>query len=107
MANQLDIRGKLTEVTPGDPPTTTTVVYQRVAQGLGNISNGGRYDRQRRAHVIPTDPRTPAQLALRAKFADAVAAWNALTPAEKRAWRLIGEGLNLPGYQAFISDFMR
>ncbi|MBA7591869.1 hypothetical protein ES708_34038 [subsurface metagenome] len=53
-----------------------------------------------RQKPIPTDPKTDLQLAQRQKYKDAVAAWNALTPEEKDAWR--GVCPSLTSYQCFM-----
>ena len=101
------ITGTLTECDGAQPPTCEKVVYQRVRRGLGNAGQVGAYDLQRRAHVIPADPMTAPQLARRSLFATAVAAWQALAPAERLAWRDIGAPRGLPGYHAFLSSFLR
>lgn len=82
-------------------------VYQRVLKGCGNIPTRHPRDMQLRRHVIPDDPQTTAQLARRAVFAAAVAAWHALTPAERQAWAEQGKPRALPGYNWFISHYLR
>jgi hypothetical protein len=42
---------------------------------------GGRYGQARRALVIPTNPRTAAQMAVRDTFSRVAKAWRALTEA--------------------------
>lgn len=103
----LDIRGTVTECEPMPSPVCEKVVYQGTAPGAGNISHGGQFDRQRRAYVIPTDPRTPAQVTRRSYFADAVASWQSLSPDAKDAWKQAGKSRNLPGYSAFLSAYLR
>ena len=39
-----------------------------------------------RPHVTPADPKTPAQLAARARMAQASAAWKTLSPVNRAAW---------------------
>ncbi|GAI77025.1 unnamed protein product, partial [marine sediment metagenome] len=53
-----------------------------------------------RKKPIPKDPKSPAQLAQRQIYRDAVDAWHALSPAEKEAWRGVCPGLT--AYQAFM-----
>ncbi|MBA7584127.1 hypothetical protein ES708_26080 [subsurface metagenome] len=53
-----------------------------------------------RTKPIPTDPKSPAQLAWRQIYRDAVASWNSLTPEEKEAWRGVCPGLT--DYQCFM-----
>lgn len=54
---------------------------------------------------IPADPKTTAQLAQRQKYKDAVAAWHALSPEEKEAWRGVCPGLT--AYQCFIRSELK
>ncbi len=53
-----------------------------------------------RQKPTPTDPKSPAQLAQRQIYRDAVATWNALSPEEKEAWRGVCPGLT--PYQCFM-----
>lgn len=103
----LEINGTITEDDPANPGQTIRICYQRVAPGTGNLPGNGTYNRQRRRVVIPTDPKTPAQLARRQKLTTAVAAWRALSPQLKATWNTIGAKRALPGYNAFISAHMR
>lgn len=103
----LDIRGTITETITDPTPTVEKVVYQKVRPGLGNISNGGKYDRQRRKWVKPTDAKSAAQLARRAKFAAAVAAWHALTQTERDQYKSQAKNKSISAFNAYISVFMR
>ncbi|MBA7633839.1 hypothetical protein ES703_41410 [subsurface metagenome] len=60
-------------------------------RGLGTIA---------REKPIPKDPKSPAQLAQRQRYKEAVAAWHSLTPQEKEAWRGVCPGLT--AYQCFM-----
>ncbi|MBA7588187.1 hypothetical protein ES708_30238 [subsurface metagenome] len=53
-----------------------------------------------RQKPIPTDPQTDLQLAQRQVYREAVAAWNALTIAEKQAYRGVCPGLT--PYQCYM-----
>ncbi|MBA7587942.1 hypothetical protein ES708_29990 [subsurface metagenome] len=53
-----------------------------------------------RQKPIPTDPKSPAQLAQRQVYREAVAAWNALTPEEQEAYRGVCPGLT--PYQCYM-----
>ena len=53
-----------------------------------------------RQKPIPTDPQTDLQLAQRQVYREAVAAWNALTPEEKEAYRGVCPGLT--PYQCYM-----
>ena len=61
-------------------------------RGLGTIA---------REKPIPKDPKSPAQLAQRQRYKEAVASWHSLTPEEKEAWRGVCPGLT--SYQCFMS----
>jgi len=103
----LDIRGTVTECAPIIPAGCEKVVYQKVGRGLGNLSNGGRFDRQRRRWVYPADPKTPAQLARRNKFAQAVATWQMMSQEQRKAWQAQAKNHNYSTFNAFLSAFMR
>lgn len=53
--------------------------------------------------ALPTNPRTPAQTADRLVFANAVAAWQALNPAQKQVYndQSMQYG-NIPGFNIYI-----
>lgn len=104
---RLFLTGKLTEPDPLNPSQSVTVVYQRVAPGLGNVDSDPTGTQQRRALVTPTDPRTPAQLARRAKMADAVAAWHAATPEQRAAYNDAARVRRITAFNAFVSAFLR
>lgn len=55
-----------------------------------------------RTKPIPKDPRSPAQLAQRQLYRDAVAAWHALSPEEQQEWRGVCPGLT--AYQCFMKS---
>jgi hypothetical protein len=81
------------------------MVYQRVRKGLGNIPTVGKWDLQLREAGSPIDRRSVYQLRLRARLAAATAAYKALDPAEREAWRLKAEGQRKTGYNLFIRAF--
>jgi len=58
-----------------------------------------------RQKPIPTDPKSQAQLTQRQRYKDAVAVWNALSPAEKEAWRGVCPGLT--AYQCFMKTELK
>lgn len=69
--------------------------------------------RPRRAYYVrmrpyrPTNPQTPLQQANRAKMADAVSAWNGLTPVEKLGYNERGKRANKIGRNLFISWYLK
>ena len=76
----------------------------------GTIANALTFQKRARGHFarqkpIPKDPKSPAQLAQRQIYRDAVDAWHALSPAEKEAWRGVCPGLT--AYQCFMSSELK
>ena len=66
-----------------------------------------RYGKQEQyRYTVPTNPQTAPQQANRSKFANAVAAWQALSEAEKNTWRKKALGSTIPGYQFFLRKEM-
>lgn len=53
-------------------------------------------------YYTPTNPRTPLQQNWRATFAEAMAAWQALTESEKDAYRSQAKPKHLLGHNLFI-----
>jgi len=82
-------------------------VYQRVRAGLGNVPGDPTRSLQNRAYVIPTPCATPAQLARRARFATAVAAWHTLAPEEKAAYNTRAARSGRAGFNLYISEAQR
>jgi len=64
---------------------------------------GGVYAR---THVVPRDPKTPAQLDLRHHFRNAVVTWRALSDSEKQKWRERAARDQRTGYHLFLTEFM-
>jgi len=76
----------------------------------GTIADTLTFQKRGRATIarkkpIPKDPKSPAQLAQRQTYKEAVAAWHSLTPEEKDAWRGVCPGLT--AYQCFMSYKIR
>ncbi len=76
----------------------------------GTIASSLTFQQRGRGHFarqkpIPTDPKSPAQLAQRQLYRDAVDAWHALTPEQKEAWRGVCPGLT--AYQCFMSSQLK
>jgi len=99
------ITGKWVEI---DPVTNqrTTVVYQRVLPEYANIGVHQSIGLQKRAYVIPSDPKTVEQLAQRDKMAQAVIVWQGMSEEEKEMYRGEAENSGLTRYQYFISRHM-
>jgi hypothetical protein len=60
-------------------------IPQSGKRGL-NVSQNGRYGQISRSLVIPTNPRSSAQVAVRTIFANVAAGWRGLTEAQRAAW---------------------
>jgi len=56
---------------------------------------------------IPANPRTVAQQANRAKMADAVSAWQALTEEQKAPYNLRAKRKNMSGYNLCLREYLR
>jgi hypothetical protein len=64
------------------------------------------YGQEQMAYYRPANPQTETQQAWRAVFADAVAAWQALSEEEKQAWRRKGTRRSKMGYSLFLSRYL-
>lgn len=97
--------GTLTEV---DPTTgqTEKVVYQRTSDLAPNLPPINGRPMQRRRHVVPFNPKTPAQTTRRNKFADAVTAWQLLPLTEKVQYGRRASKQARTGYNLFISEYL-
>lgn len=82
-----------------------------IAGNTFSRNKAGAYVRQR---VTPTDPKSEAQMAVRARFANVGSAFHSLTPLQKAAWNAFATSLFTPvggriagvtytGQQAFVS----
>ena len=62
-----------------------------------------------RRYVVPYDPKSPSQVALRSKFAAGVLAWQNLSESAKLYWRFVGVRKEKPitSLNAFLSAWMR
>ena len=77
----------------------------------GRMGKLVHYDRRGthcvRRHVVPRNPDTAAQKAVRAGFREAVHAWQALPASEKDIWNHKARYKPLTGYNLFVSWFIR
>lgn len=86
------------------PPQSGSVAAQTSSR-----NRSGQYIRSR---ANPVQPRTPAQVAARARFTTCSSAWRGLTAAQQAAWQAfaasfttvnrIGTTINLTGTQCFV-----
>lgn len=89
-----------------------------IAQGSGSLGgttfSRNRYGVYARQRVVPVNPNTPAQSAVRSAFSSLNAAWSLLTDAQREAWSVyglntvavdrLGQGIVLPGRQWYIGN---
>jgi hypothetical protein len=61
-------------------------IPQSGRRGL-TVSQGGRYGQISRAFVVPSNPRTEAQMGVRRALGSATARWRTLTEEQRNAWR--------------------
>ena len=70
-------------------------------------ADNGRMGVQLRVQATITDKKSTRQLQCRARLAAATAAWQALTPAQKDAYRLLAKASHMTGFNCFVSQFSR
>ena len=99
--------GKLTFCPTILPVPCGTYVIQRVGKGFGNVPYMPNKDLQLRRHVPTNWSKTVPQTIRRQLFASAVHSWQMLGPTERLQWSTFGKRHALPGYNEYISAFMR
>lgn len=99
------ITGSLYVADETAPVGRKKIVFQRTHPDFGNLPRPGPMGMQRRAHVIPYDPKTPYQLALRARFAAATAAWQAADESIRETYRTAACGLRHTGFNEWVSEW--
>jgi len=82
-------------------------VLQRVEKGSGNIPTNRKHDMQLRRHVIPYDPKTPTQIAGRARIRAATQAWHQMGEEERQVWRDKAKKLVMTGFNLHIRQYCR
>ena len=86
-------------------------VYQRRVTGYNNT--GRKVHLPRKTYYVkmryyrPTNPNTPEQQANRSMFAEAVASWKGLPPAEKIEWKKKASRHSRRGHNLYISEYMK
>ena len=82
-------------------------VFQGCPPEFSNCRDINRPNLMIRRLVIPHDRKTPEQIAHRELFKRAVAAWKALTPAEKAEYKKRAkEEKVITGYNLFMREFL-
>jgi len=66
----------------------------------------GEIKHYREPYYTPYNPRTETQQSNRQLLADAVVAWQALTPAEKEVYNKNAKGKHMSGYNLFLREYL-
>lgn len=103
----LELTGILTGIPPGTDLPPGKYVFQKTKAGLGNVPGDRKRRHQVRVWTAGTNPNTPGQQINRATFAEGVAAWHLLSPAQKETWRVPAEKLRLNNFQLWMRHWMR
>ena len=82
-----------------DVPIEFSGIYRR-----DNVT--GKVKHYREPYYITKNPRTGPQQTWRGVFADAVAAWKALTPDEKNQYNIKAKGKHMSGYNLFLREYL-
>ena len=94
-----------------DPESGQAVecVFQATGKAYANAGSPGDENLQLRRKVRKTKGSTPGQMRTRRLLAEAVALWRTLPEPDQNRWTIRGKALQppLPGYHAFLSNFMR
>lgn len=101
------ITGTLTMSPPGTQDQPKKFVYQRVAMDKGNLPPKSNTGHQLRAHVIPFDPKTSAQIARRDLMRAAVLRWRSPMEGDMETWKRIAVRRNIPIFNAAVSDILK
>ncbi len=84
------------------------ILINSISGRIGNVVFYLNRERQCvRTHVIPRNPDTEAQRAVRRSFGDAVHLWQAMSPDEKYSYNRKARYLNMSGYNLFISNYLK
>jgi hypothetical protein len=85
-------------------------IYSRKVHGLGVFGapskRGNRWAISRMRFYRPTNTQQPAQQAWRGHFADAVAAWQGLTPEARALHSRLAKKRHCSGYNLFIASWL-
>ncbi len=87
---------------------TPGLLIQSISGRLGNLvfyKRGGTLCV--RSHVIPRNPDTEAQRAVREAFREAVRAWQAMSPDDQYVFTRKARFLNMSGYNLYISIYLK
>ncbi len=84
------------------------ILINSISGKIGNVvfyMNRGR--QCARLYVIPRNPDTESQRAVRRSFGDAVRSWQVMLPDEKYSYNRKARYLNMSGYNLYISNYLK
>jgi hypothetical protein len=87
---------------------TPNIMLKAISGRIGNVvfyTNRGR--QCVRTYVVPRNPDTAAQRAVRRSFGDAVRSWQAMSQDEQYAYTRKARSLNISGYNLYISNYLK
>lgn len=102
----LNLHGVIWMDHPTIPGAVVKKIAQRTAPGKGNVPEMRHQNQQIRAHVIPIDPKTPAQIAQRNRMRAAMTAWTSLTEPERELWRSAARSAQMGGINLFVREYL-
>ncbi len=86
----------------------TNILLNSISGRIGNVVFYTRSGKQCvRTHVIPRNPDTEAQRAVRRSFGNAVRSWQSMSEDEKYAYIRKARYLNMSGYNLYISNYLK
>ncbi len=87
---------------------TPNILIKSISGRIGNVVFYKRRGTQCvRTYVIPRNPDTQAQRAVRRAFSDAVRSWQSMSPDKKYAYTRKARCLNMSGYNLYISRYLK
>jgi hypothetical protein len=84
------------------------ILINSISGRIGNVvfyTNRGR--QCVRTHVVPRNPDTEAQRAVRGAFREAVRSWQSMPPEEQHTYNRKARYLNMSGYNLYISNYLK
>ena len=83
-------------------------VFMSIDGKIGRLVHFNRYGRQYcRVHVVPANPRTKCQQAVRNIFAEAVRSWRELSPETQGEYNRRARYMPLSGYNLYVGGYMK
>lgn len=76
-------------------------------QGKAGVYATWKGRQYRRSYVIPANPRTPMQQAVRNSFKNAVEAWHNFSALQKQAYNYLATPLQISGFNLWVSRYQK